>query len=178
MRKAKTSGPGPSHLLMTPDHAGNVVGIDPHKRTLTATVADARGGIIGTAHFRVSGEGHRELEVWARQFGSIARWGVEGSASWGRHTAVFLVARGADVRDVCANRTPRSDRARQRGKSDTLDSERIAREVLAHALLPKAFKRAGQDQGPDELHELLALWHNQRRSTLASRQHLLGEAEY
>jgi hypothetical protein len=73
--------------------------------------------------------------------------------------------------------TPRSDRARQRGKSDTLDSERIARETLAHALLPKAFKRAGQDQGPDELHELLALWHNQRRSTLASRQHLLNEGE-
>ena len=61
------------------------------------------------------------------QFGQIARWGIEGSASWGRHTAVFLTDRGHDVRDVCANRTPRSDRARQRGKSDTLDSERIAR---------------------------------------------------
>ena len=54
---------------MTPDHAGNVVGVDPHKRTLTATVADARGGILASAHFRVSGKGHRELEAWARQFG-------------------------------------------------------------------------------------------------------------
>ena len=52
-------------MLMTPDHAGNVVGVDPHKRTLTATVADARGGILASAHFRVSGEGHRELEAWA-----------------------------------------------------------------------------------------------------------------
>ncbi len=147
---------------MTPDHAGNVVGIDPHKRTLTATVADARGGILASAHFRVSGGGHRELEAWARQFGQIARWGIEGSASWGRHTAVFLTDRGHDMRDMCANRTPRSDRARQRGKSDTLDSERIAREVLAHPLLPKAFKRAGQEQGPDEQHQLLALWHNRR----------------
>jgi hypothetical protein len=162
---------------MTPDHAGNVVGIDPHKRTLTATVADTRGGILSSAHFRVSGDGHRELEAWARQFGQIARWGIEGSASWGRHTAVFLTGRGHDVRDVCANRTPRSDRARQRGKSDMLDSERIAGEVLAHPLLPKAFKRAGQDQGPDEQHQLLALWHNRRRSILTSRQHLLGEAE-
>ena len=82
------------------------------------------------------------------------------------------------MRDVCANRTPRSDRARQRGKSDTLDSERIARETLAHPLLPRAFKRAGQDSGPDELHELLSLWHNQRRSILTSRQHLLNEAEH
>jgi len=78
---------------------------------------------------------------------------------------------------VCANRTPRSDRARQRGKSDTLDSERIAREVLAHAVLPKAFKRAGQEHGPDEQHQLLALWHNRRRSIVTSRQHLVGEAE-
>jgi transposase len=170
-------GPGPSSVLLTPAHAGNVVGVDPHKRTLSATVVDPRGGIVAGEHFRVSGDGHRALEAWARQFGAIARWGVEGASSWGRHTAVFLVGRGYDVRDVCANRTPRSDRARQRGKSDTLDSERIARETLAHPLLPRAFKRAGQDCGPDELRELLALWHNQRRSILASRQHLLNEAE-
>jgi transposase len=178
MRRTKRRGPGPSHLLMTPDHAGNVVGVDPHKRTLTATVADARGGILASAHFRVSGEGHRELEAWARQFGPIARWGIEGASGWGRHTAMFLAGRGHDVRDVCANRTPRSDRARQRGKSDALDSERIARETLAHSLLPKAFKRAGQDQGPDEQQQLLALWNNRRRSILTSRQHLVGEAEY
>jgi hypothetical protein len=163
---------------MTPDHAGNVVGVDPHKRTVSASVVDARAGVLGSGHFRVSGEGHRELEAWARQFGPIARWGIEGSASWGRHTAVFLSGRGHDVRDVCANRTPRSDRARQRGKSDTLDAERIARETLAHPLLPRAFKRADADSGPDEQHQLLALWNNRRRSILTGRQHLVGEAEY
>jgi transposase len=177
MRRATKRGPGPSHVLITPDHAGNVVGVDPHKRSLTATVVDPRGGIVASEHFRVSGDGHRALEVWARQFGQIARWGVEGASGWGRHTAVFLVGRDYDVRDVCANRTPRSDRARQRGKSDTLDSERIARETLAHPLLPRAFKRAGQDKGPDEQHQLLALWHGRRRSILASRQHLVNEAE-
>ena len=52
-----------------------------------------------------------------------------------------------------------------------------AGETLAHPLLPKAFKRAGTDQGPDELHQLLALWHNRRRSILTSRQHLVNEAE-
>jgi transposase len=171
------AGAGPSSVLITPDHAGNVVGVDPHKRSVSATVVDPRGGVVAGEHFRVSGDGHRALEAWARQFGPIARWGVEGASSWGRHTAVFLARAGYDVRDVCANRTPRSDRARQRGKSDVLDSERIARETLAHPLLPRAFKRAGQDSGPDELHELLALWHNQRRSILASRQHLLNEAE-
>ena len=158
MRKRTKRGPGSSHLLITPDHAGNVVGVDPHKRTLTATVVDPRGGIVAGEHFRVSGDGHRALEAWARQFGQIARWGIEGASSWGRHTAIFLVDRGYDVRDVCPNRTARHDRARQRGKSDTLDSERIARETLAHRMLPKAFKRAGQDAGPDEQTELLSVW--------------------
>ncbi|MGH2844053.1 MAG: IS110 family transposase, partial [Solirubrobacteraceae bacterium] len=161
-----------------PDRTGTVVGIDPHKRTLTATVVDARGGVVATEHFNVSGDGHRALEAWAGQYGTVVRWGVEGASSWGRHTAIFLVARGHDVRDVCANRTPRSDRARQRGKSDVLDSERIAREVLAHPLLPKAFKRAGADSGPDEQQQLLALWHNRRLSILTSRQHLVNEAEH
>ena len=170
-------GPGPSSTLITPDRAGNVVGVDPHKRTLTATVVDPRGGVLASEHFRVSGEGHRALEVWARQFGQIVRWGIEGASGWGRHTAIFVVSRGYDVRDVCPNRTGRQDRARQRGKSDTLDSERIARETLAHPLLPRAFKRSGDDAGPDEQTELLSVWWKARCSLLKSRQHLLSEAE-
>jgi hypothetical protein len=31
------------------------VGIDPHKKTLTATVLDGRGGTVATASFKVSG---------------------------------------------------------------------------------------------------------------------------
>ena len=75
MRRTQKRGPGPSSVLITPAHAGNVVGIDPHKQTLTATVVDPRGGIAASGHFKVSGGGHRALEVWARQFGPIARWG-------------------------------------------------------------------------------------------------------
>jgi len=82
------------------------------------------------------------------------------------------------VRDVCPNRTGRQDRGRQRGKSDTLDAERVARETLGHALLPRAFKAAAAQAAPDEPRELLGLWHNKRRSLLKSRQHLLGEAEF
>jgi transposase len=177
MRASSRRGPGPSSVLITPDHAGNVVGIDPHKRTLTAAVVDARGGIVAAEHFRVSGDGHRALVAWARQFGPIARWGIENATGWGRHTAVFLAGRDQDVRDVCPNRTSRSDRARQRGKSDTLDAERIARETLAHPMLPRAFKRGPVGAGPNEQTELLALWHRTRRSILTSRQHLLNEAE-
>lgn len=177
MSRKVRRGPGPSSTLLTPDRAGNVVGVDPHKRTLTATVVDPRGGVVASEHFRVSGDGHRALEAWARQFGPIVRWGVEGASAWGRHTAIFLAGRGHDVRDVCPNRTGRQDRARQRGKSDELDSERIARETLSHPLLPRAFKRAGDEAGPDEQAELLAVWWQARCALMKRRQHLLAEAE-
>jgi hypothetical protein len=111
--RASRRGPGPSSVLLTPDHAGNLVGIDPHKRTLTAAVVDARGGIVASGHFRVSGEGHRALEAWARSFGPIARWGVENASGWGRHTAMFLARGGQDVRDVC----PKPHGARRSGAS-------------------------------------------------------------
>jgi hypothetical protein len=58
-----------------------------------------------------------------------------------------------------------------------LTFERVARETLAHALLPRAFKRAGDQAGPDEQTELLSVWWNARCSLLKSRQHLLSEAE-
>jgi hypothetical protein len=62
-------------------------------------------------------------------------------------------------------------------KSDTLDAEPIAREVLAHPDLPLAFKRSQQAARPDQVVELLGLWHQARRSLLKSQQHLLNEAE-
>ena len=89
MSRQVKRGPGRSSTLLTPGHAGNVVGVDPHKRTLTATVIDPRGGIVASEHFRVSGDGHRALEAWARQFGPSVRWGIEGASAWGRHTAIF-----------------------------------------------------------------------------------------
>ena len=156
---------------------GTVVGIDPHKRSLSATVLDERGGVLGREHFNVSGNGHRALEEWALGFGPVMRWGVEGASGVGRHTSSFLCMRGHDVRDVCPTRTNERGRRRHQGKSDALDSERIARETLAHPDLPLAFKRAGGDSGPHEQTELLSLWHNERRSIVKQRQQLLNEAE-
>jgi transposase len=156
---------------------GHDVGIDPHKRTLTATVLDGRGGTVATASFKVSGVGHRALVEWATRLGPVRRWGIENASGLGRHTAIFLIERGCDVRDVCPTRTAEQSRRRRQGKTDALDSLRIAREVQADPDLPVAFKRAPGDAGPDETHELLNLWHDQRRSLVKSRQHLLNEAD-
>jgi hypothetical protein len=97
---------------------GNVFGADPHKRTLTATVLDERGGVLGTETFRVSGDGHRAMEAWAMSFGPIARWGIEGASGLGRHTAMYLIGQGHDVRDVCPTRTAEQSRRRRDGKTD------------------------------------------------------------
>ncbi len=157
--------------------AGHMVGIDPHKLSLSAAVVDERGGVVAVEHFKVSGGGHRAMESWALSFGPVARWGVEGASGLGRHTATYLVGRGHDVRDCCATRTAERARQRRQGKTDALDAQRIARETLADPEMPVAFKRAPGDAGPDETTELLSLWHNARRSLLKSRQHLLNEAE-
>lgn len=163
--------------VVAPDDTGNVVGIDPHKHTLTAAVLDCRGGTLASASFKVSGDGHRQMEAWALGLGSVRRWGIEGASSLGRHTAMFLIRQGHDVRDVCPTRTAEQGRKRRQGKSDELDSVRIARETQADPDLPLAFKRAGGDAGPDETSELLSLWHKARRSLLKSRQHVLNECE-
>src|SRR5215510_4705846 len=136
---------------MSPAEAqiGNVVGIDPHKRSLSAAVLDHRGGLLGCRHFPVSAKGHQALETWVLSLGPVLRWGIEGASGLGRHTALYLLTRDQDVRDVCPNRTAERARNRRQGKSDTLDAERIAREVLAHPNLPLAFKRSQQSAGPD-----------------------------
>lgn len=96
----------------------NDVGIDPHKKTLTASVLDRWGGTVATETFKVSGVGHRALEDWATSFGPVRRWGIEGASSLGRHTAVFLIERGHDVRDVCPTRTAEQSRRRRQGRTD------------------------------------------------------------
>jgi hypothetical protein len=158
--------------------AGNIAGADPHRKTVSVTVLDPRGGVLGTKHFKVSGVGHRAMWDWVSRLGPLQRFGRENASGIGRHTATFLIGRGVDVRDVCPPRTAEQARRRREGKSDTLDATRIARETLAEPSIPVAFKRAGLDRGPDPVHEQILLWHKARRSLVKSRVHLLNEADH
>jgi transposase len=49
--------------------ADNIVGVDPHRKTFTATVLDSRGGELGHAHFPNTREGHDSGLAWAAGFG-------------------------------------------------------------------------------------------------------------
>jgi hypothetical protein len=69
-----------------PESVDNDVGVDPHKKTLTATVLDGRGGTVATASFKVSGVGHRVLLEWATSLGPVrgpSRPGVAGGVQAG-----------------------------------------------------------------------------------------------
>lgn len=92
-----------SALAAVPDRE-NMFGFDPRKKRLTPSVLDERGGVLDTATFRVSGDGHRSIGAWALRFGPILRWGIEGASGLGRHTAMYLIGQGHDVRDECPRR--------------------------------------------------------------------------
>ena len=48
----------------------NIVGVDPHRKTFTATMLDSRGGEVDHAHFTNNREGHAAVLVWATEHGT------------------------------------------------------------------------------------------------------------
>ena len=154
----------------------NIVGVDPHRMTFTATVLDSRGGELGHAHFPNTRQGHEAGLAWAAGFGSAERWGVEGASGLGRHLAEFLVAAGCDVRDVPPHKTAARQRGRHEGKTDRLDSQRVAAETQTNPRLARAFKHA-VSAAPDSVRDRITLWHNARISLTKVRVQLLGELD-
>jgi transposase len=154
-----------------------VIGVDPHKHVLSAVALDSRGGVLGQWHGETSRRGVEALQVWAAERAPSAAWAIEGSTGLGRRLTMALLAAGAEVRDVCASRT--ADRRRRRpgrGKSDSVDAEAIARELLAHPELPHAFKGVAGGQ-PDPQREELAVLVRARHQLVDAHRRLLTEAE-
>jgi transposase len=154
-----------------------VVGVDPHKHVLSAVALDGRGGRLGQWQGGATGGGIEALRAWAAGCAPGAAWAIEGSNLYGRRLALLLVQAGADVRDVCPTRTAERRRRRPgRGKSDALDAEAVARELLAHPDLPHAFKTAAAGL-PDPARETLAVLVRARHQVVDRHRRLLNEAE-
>lgn len=115
---------------MDRDHTqtGPVVGgIDTHKDLHTAAVVDETGTTLGSECFSTTRAGYRALIRWMREFGDLARVGVEGTGSYG--AGVMRHLQDADIEVLEVSRPDRVDR-RSRGKSDTFDAEAAARAAL------------------------------------------------
>jgi transposase len=113
--------------LQTTPAAEIVVGIDTHKHTHTAVALNALGARLGAMTVPVSRDGYRRIETWARAFGPVRAFGIEGTGSYGAGLSRALREAGHRVLEV--NRPDRSAR-RRHGKDDTLEAEAAARAVL------------------------------------------------
>ncbi len=114
-----------------------IIGVDTHKHTHAAVAINTLGARLGTMTIPVSRAGYRNLLAWARSFGSIRVFGVEGTGSYGAGLSRFLQANCHPVFEV--NR-PNRQRRHQHGKTDHLDAGNAARAVLGDQAtgLPKA----------------------------------------
>jgi transposase len=106
-----------------------VVGVDTHKDTHVAVAIDGLGGRLGEVMIAANPDGYASLVAWATELGVVARFGVEGTGSYGSGLARFLRRHGQVVSEV--SRPPRKGERRRAGKSDAIDAEHAAREVLA-----------------------------------------------
>ena len=104
-----------------------IIGVDTHKDVHAAVAINGIGARLGTLATPVSPKGYQDLETWARAFGTIHAFGIEGTGSYGAGLSRFLQAKGYTVVEV--NRPNRQLR-HQHGKSDPLDAESAARAVL------------------------------------------------
>ena len=114
-----------------------IIGVDTHKSTHAAVAISALGARLGSLSILANGRGYQALLVWARSFGPIRAFGVEGTGSYGAGLSRFLSEHGHPVLEI--NR-PSHQLRHQKGKDDVVDAESAARSVLAGQVtaLPKS----------------------------------------
>lgn len=111
-----------------PDRGSTLVGVDTHRDTHMAVAIDTNGRWRDAREFAADTDGYVALACWARRWGPVAGYGIEGTGSYGAGLARHLRSIGERVIEV--DRPDRKTR-RRHGKSDTIDAEAAARSVLA-----------------------------------------------
>jgi len=104
-----------------------VIGMDPHKRSVTIEVMDAEETVLDGGRFGTDEAGFAAMRDYVSRF-TARVWAIEGCNGIGRHVALRLVALGEEVVDV----PPKlSARARvfstgQGRKTDATDAHSVA----------------------------------------------------
>ena len=83
------------------------IGIDPHKRSLTAAALDSHSRLLGQLRLAATSRAGTQLPAWAAAWPE-RRWAVEGANGLGRGIAQLLVAAGEPVLDVPATLAARA----------------------------------------------------------------------
>ena len=84
-----------------------IIGVDPHKRSATIEIINAREKTVGQGRFGTDRDGYQAMLAAGRKY-KDRRWAVEGCNGIGRHVAQRLVADGETVVDVPAKLSARA----------------------------------------------------------------------
>jgi transposase len=108
-----------------------IIGIDPHKASLTAVAVDPSGRPLGHRRFLVNAGTLGQLVAWAAGW-PARRFAVEGAFGLGRPIAQQLAAAGEQVLDVPATLASRARLLASGGgrKSDAADAASVAQVAL------------------------------------------------
>jgi transposase len=104
-----------------------VIGMDPHKRSVTIEVMAADEEVLAVGRFGTDVAGFKAMTEFVKEWPDRV-WAIEGCNGIGRHVAMRLIADGQDVVDV----PPKlSARARvfstgQGRKTDATDAHSVA----------------------------------------------------
>ena len=104
-----------------------VIGMDPHKRSVTIEVMSAEETILGGGRFNTDTEGYRSMLRYAKQW-PHRTWAVEGCQGIGKHVAIRLLADEEDVVDVPPKMSARARMfvTGQGRKTDATDAHSVA----------------------------------------------------
>ena len=106
----------------------DLIGVDPHKRTHTASALEpGRTGCSPRCRSTPPSPGIGSWLRWAARF-EVRRWAVENARGLGRHLAQWLAARGEQVDDVPTTATARVRELSRGGrrKNDVIDAAAAA----------------------------------------------------
>jgi transposase len=104
-----------------------IIGVDTHKSNHVAVAINIQGARLGSVSIPATSQGYRELESWAKDFGPVEAFGVEGTGSFGAGLSRSLLSHDQTVIEVMR---PNRQLRYLHGKSDSLDAEGAARSVL------------------------------------------------
>jgi transposase len=109
-----------------------IVGVDPHKKSVTIEAVDEHGQVLATGRFGTDSNGYRLMSTYVREQWPHHRWAVEGANGVGRPLAQRLLAQGETVVDVPAKLAARVrvfDTGNAR-KTDATDAHAVAMVAL------------------------------------------------
>ena len=104
-----------------------VIGMDPHKRSVTIEVMAADETILGGGRFATDAAGYRALVRYAKQWRERT-WAIEGCQGIGKHVAMRLVSEEESVVDVPPKMSARARMfaTGQGRKTDETDAHSVA----------------------------------------------------